>query len=139
MTGNLRDVAPHRDRSARDPEGKRALFSASAEPPDPTERGAGATATTGAESRAAAPSTPSTPTGATASADSTGATGGSRSGTVVVECASCGERTRLDYFDFALLNLPISFFLPIPGRRFKHRMTCPACSRWTWLEARWHE
>lgn len=122
MTGNLRDVAPHRDRSGRDPAGKRALFSTPTD--SPTVPPAHAPV-----EPAAPPAEPAAP----------GVQGDPEPRTVVVECGECGETTRLSYFDFALLNLPISFFLPIPGRRFKHRMTCPACSRWTWLEARWRE
>lgn len=118
MTGNLRDFSPRSERAGRDPSGKSAIFSptseksSSAAPPD-----------TEVESRVARSESHDPP----------------RAGTLVVECSSCEERTRVTFFDFALLNLPLGFFVPVPGRRFKHRMTCPACSSWTWVEAHWLE
>jgi hypothetical protein len=121
MTGNLRDFGPRSERARRDPSGKRAIFSASSED-----------------------SAPGSPPGVAATPEIDRperpvSNDPARPGTLVVECSSCGERTRVTYFDFALLNLPLGFYVPIPGRRFKHRMTCPACSRWTWVGARWLE
>ncbi|MCZ7535740.1 MAG: hypothetical protein M5T61_07270 [Acidimicrobiia bacterium] len=116
MTGNLRDFNTRSERSGRDPSGKRAIFSAASEDP-----GAGAVPTATTPPERTAPHDPPRP------------------GTLVVECSSCNARTRVTYFDFALLNLPLGFVVPLPGRRFKHRMTCPACSRWTWVEACWLE
>jgi hypothetical protein len=61
-----------------------------------------------------------------------------RPGTVMIECSGCGESTRLSYVDFALSTLPFSLWLPpIPQIRFNRRMTCPACSEWTWVRAHW--
>ena len=61
-----------------------------------------------------------------------------RPGTVVVECSSCGASTRVSYVDFALSTLPFSLWLPpVPSIRFNRRMTCPACSEWTWVRAHW--
>jgi hypothetical protein len=61
-----------------------------------------------------------------------------RPGTVVIECSSCGASTRVSYVDFALGALPFSVWLPpLPSLRYNRRMTCPACSRWTWVRAHW--
>ena len=61
-----------------------------------------------------------------------------RPGTVMLECSGCGESTRLSYLDFALSTLPFSLWLPpIPQIHFNRRMTCPACSEWTWVRAHW--
>jgi len=118
MTGNLRDFTPRSERAARNPAGKRAIFSASSEEP-------------------LSPDPPGTPVEALP--ERSESHDAPRAGTVVVECSSCKERTRVTYFDFALLNLPFALFVPIPGRRFKHRMSCPACGSWTWVEAHWLE
>src|SRR3954468_12937863 len=58
-----------------------------------------------------------------------------RVGTLVVECSACDARTRVNYLDFLLMNLPVGVWLPLPGLEFNRRMTCPACNRWTWLQA----
>jgi hypothetical protein len=61
-----------------------------------------------------------------------------RPGTLVVACASCGESTRVSYFDFVLANLPFAVWLPpLPNMQFNRRMTCPACSEWAWMRAHW--
>ena len=61
-----------------------------------------------------------------------------RPGTVLVECSSCGASTRESYVDFALGTLPFSLWLPpVAGIKFNRRMTCPACSEWTWVRAHW--
>ena len=63
-----------------------------------------------------------------------------RPGTVVIECSRCGASTRVSYVDFAMIALPFSIWLPpIPSIRFNRRMTCPACSEWTWVRAHWLE
>jgi hypothetical protein len=62
-----------------------------------------------------------------------------RAGTLVVECSACDARTRVNYLDFVLMNLPIGVWLPLPGLQFNRRMTCPACGQWTWLQAHWFE
>ncbi len=53
-----------------------------------------------------------------------------RRGALRVECSSCGSVTRMGLFDFALLQLPIGWW--IPGKVFDHRMTCPVCRRRVW-------
>jgi hypothetical protein len=61
-----------------------------------------------------------------------------RPGTLVVECHSCGESTRVSYVDFVLANLPFAVWLPpLPNIPFNRRMTCPACSEWAWMRAHW--
>lgn len=95
-------------RRHRDPSGKAALFS-----------------------QGAAPVETSVDTPATASDHHR------RPATLVLECSNCGRDTRVNYFDFALLNLPFNLWLPLPGLHFNHRMTCPTCGEWTWLRANW--
>jgi hypothetical protein len=97
-----------------DPLGKRALFSA-AEPPPPAN---------------------GTPTG-TMRKESlfTASEGGRRFGTAVVECSSCGARTRLSWAEFAWRHLPV--WLWIPWLRHSQFMSCPACERRTWLGVAW--
>jgi hypothetical protein len=61
-----------------------------------------------------------------------------RPGTLVVECSGCGESTRMTYVDFAIAHLPFSIWLPPLGQLpFNRRMTCPACTEWTWVRAHW--
>jgi|APFre7841882630_1041343.scaffolds.fasta_scaffold148885_2 hypothetical protein len=56
-------------------------------------------------------------------------------GTVVLECSACHSRSRVSYLDFAIRQLPVSFWTP--WRHFSRFMTCPACGHRTWLAARW--
>ncbi|MCZ7529539.1 MAG: hypothetical protein M5U31_03890 [Acidimicrobiia bacterium] len=58
-----------------------------------------------------------------------------QAGTVVLECSSCGARTRVPYTEFARRHLP--FWLWIPGKRHSRLMRCPACEERTWVGARW--
>ncbi len=59
-------------------------------------------------------------------------------GTVVVECNACGDSTPVSYLDFARANVPIAVWLPpVPGLHFNRYMSCPACSRRTWVRAHW--
>ena len=97
-----------------DPLGKRALFSAVEAPP--AANGA-PTATMKKEALF------------TASEE------GRRLGTVVVECSSCGARTRLSLAEFAWRHLPV--WLWIPWLRYSRYMSCPACERRTWLGVAW--
>ena len=97
-----------------DPLGKRALFSA-AEPP----RAANG-APTGTMTKEALFS---------ASEDAR------RVGTVVVECSTCGARTRLGWAEFAWRHLPL--WLWVPWLRHSRFMSCPACDKRTWLAVNW--
>lgn len=56
-------------------------------------------------------------------------------GTVVVECSSCGARSRLGLFEFASRHLP--FWLWVPWLRYSNMMACPACERRTWVGVSW--
>ena len=97
-----------------DPMGKRALFSAVESP-----RAANG-APTGTMSKEAL---------------FTASEGGRRLATVVVECSSCGARTRLSWTEFAWRHLPM--WLWIPWLRYSRFMSCPACDRRTWLGVAW--
>jgi hypothetical protein len=97
-----------------DPLGKRALFSAAEAP------GVGNGAPGGAMKKEAL---------------FTASEGGRRFGTVVVECSSCGARSRLTWAEFALRHLPV--WLWIPWLRCSRFMSCPACERRTWLGVAW--
>jgi hypothetical protein len=109
MTSNLRDLPRQR---RRDPSGKAALFSHGAPP---------------LISEDFEPEPPSRDVPVR------------RPATLVLECSACDARTRVNYFDFLLLNLPVGVWLPLPGLHFNHRMTCPNCGQWTWLRAKWLE
>jgi hypothetical protein len=97
-----------------DPMGKRALFSG-VEPPR-----AGNGAPTGTMKKEAL---------------FTASEGGRRLGTVVVECSTCGARTRLGLGEFAWRHLPL--WLWVPWMRYSRFMSCPACDRRTWLAVNW--
>lgn len=58
-----------------------------------------------------------------------------RPGTLVVECSSCGGRSRVSYVEFARRQLPLTLWFP--WQRHSRLMTCPACGRRTWLAAHW--
>lgn len=114
-----------RERRTRDPLGKAALFSA----PD-------------------APSVGTADTGADAHTDSeTHGRGATQLfsrpeaglGTLMVDCAACGRRTRVTYSEWAALHLPVWLWMPVPGRTHRHWLRCPACRRFAWLRARWME
>jgi len=120
MSGNLRDVTRRTRTDERDPTGKAALF----------------TGVTGTRP----PVSPTVSAGTHSSEMSTAPLPGTRKpGTLVVECSACSSRTRVDYVEFALLNLPFALWLPLPGRRYNRRMRCPACAEWVWVRASWLE
>lgn len=58
-----------------------------------------------------------------------------RCGTVVVDCSSCGARTRLGLVEFAWRHLPV--WLWIPWARHSNWMSCPVCERRAWLGVSW--
>jgi hypothetical protein len=58
-----------------------------------------------------------------------------RLGTVVVECSTCGARSRLGWGEFAWRHLPVGLWLP--WLRYSQYMSCPACDRRTWLGVAW--
>jgi hypothetical protein len=61
-----------------------------------------------------------------------------RPGTLVIECSACHESSRMTYVDFVLANLPFSMWLPpLRALPYNRRMTCPACTEWTWVRAHW--
>lgn len=64
-------------------------------------------------------------------------TGPRQVGTVIVECSSCGTRTRSTLVDLGVRLLSISAWLP--GRRHSHWMRCPGCDRHTWCRIGWTE
>jgi hypothetical protein len=110
MPGNLRDVS--HSRRHRDPSGKGALFSHEV------------------PLIAAVPDAP-------APIDTERDVTPRRAASVVVECSACDTKTRVSYFDFVLMNLPVGVWLPLPGLQFNHRMTCPSCGQWTWQQVHW--
>ena len=98
-----------------DPLGKRALFSVTEPPRAANSRPA--TATMRKESLFSA------------------SEGGRRFGSLVVECSSCGARSRLSWAEFAWRHLPA--WLWFPWLRYSQFMSCPACERRTWLGVAW--
>jgi hypothetical protein len=99
-----------------DPLGKRALFSTTAASPA-VPNGLPAVGTITKESLFSA------------------SEGARRFGTVVVECSSCGARTRVGWGEFAWRHLPLGAWLP--WLRYSQYMSCPACDRRTWLGVAW--
>lgn len=57
-----------------------------------------------------------------------------RAGPVTIECSRCGATTRVGVGD-ALRRL-VRFSLWVPGRTYSRRLTCPACSRRSWVRLR---
>jgi hypothetical protein len=51
-------------------------------------------------------------------------------GPFAVECQRCRTVSRVGLLDMVIFQFPVGFWLP--GRRFDHRMTCPACRARTW-------
>ncbi len=98
-----------------DPKGKRALFEAPVEAP--------------ADHLRAGPER--------AGRDALFSTGKHESGTALVECDSCGARTRLGLPDLGVRLL--SFTAWIPGRKYGHWMVCPTCHHRTWCRIGWSE
>jgi hypothetical protein len=101
----------------RDPRGKRALFEAPA-------------ATAAETSPTEAPRR---------GRDALFSTSRREPGTVVVECSSCGARTRVALTDAIRRLLSFSLFVPLLKPRQPHRITCPACRRRTWCRIGWTE
>lgn len=95
----------------RDVQGKRALFSVPGDPASPS----GARGDEGKDALYSAATR--------------------RLGTLVVECSSCGGRSRVSYVDFARRQMPLTLWFP--WQRHSRLMTCPACGRRTWLAAHW--
>jgi hypothetical protein len=62
-----------------------------------------------------------------------------RAGTLVVDCSSCGRRTRVTYVEFAALHFPVWAWIPSPARSHRHWLRCPACRGFAWLRAGWLE
>jgi hypothetical protein len=58
-----------------------------------------------------------------------------RSGTVVVECAACGEHKRVQTSEAVARILRVSLWVPL----IKHNrwMRCPSCERRTWCRVGW--
>ena len=118
MSDTLRPVTRRATRERHDPTGKAALFSGVGDFADPP---------------------PITDDDSDEHADGTDALYSAewRPFTVAIECSACGRRTRLSLLDFALANLPVGLWFPVPGMRFNRRMTCPSCAQWAWVRARW--
>jgi hypothetical protein len=57
-------------------------------------------------------------------------TGPRRAGTVVVACSGCTASTRTSLLDLGLRMMNLAAW--IPGRRYGHRLRCPACRELTW-------
>jgi hypothetical protein len=107
MSGYLREVGHRPDRPARDPMGKAALFSDGRDVDFAEQE-------------------------ASPAADTRGP------GTVVIECSACGQSTRVSYVGFVIDSLPFSIWLPpLPALWFNRKMTCPACTEFTWVRAHW--
>jgi hypothetical protein len=58
-----------------------------------------------------------------------------RPGTVLVDCESCGERSRVSLVDLGIRLLTVSAWLP--ARPYAHWMRCPGCEHRTWCRIDW--
>ncbi|MGZ4676970.1 MAG: hypothetical protein ACXVJ7_18750 [Acidimicrobiia bacterium] len=56
-------------------------------------------------------------------------------GTLVLECETCGARSRVGYVELARRSLPLPLWFP--WRRHARLARCPACERRTWLAEHW--
>ncbi|MCU1455438.1 MAG: hypothetical protein JWN46_3584 [Acidimicrobiales bacterium] len=64
-------------------------------------------------------------------------TGPRRNGTVVVSCAGCDARSRINLTDLGMRLATVSVWLPI--RKHSHWMRCPSCGRRTWCQIGWQD
>ena len=55
-------------------------------------------------------------------------------GPIHLDCARCGETSRLGVLDTARRLL--SFSLWVPGRTYSRRLRCPACKQRSWVRLR---
>ena len=62
-----------------------------------------------------------------------------QAGTLVLDCSTCRQRTRVTYAEFAALHVPVWLWIPAPLQTHRHWLRCPACHKYTWLRARWLE
>jgi hypothetical protein len=60
-----------------------------------------------------------------------------RPGTLVVECGSCGARTRVTWVALARRSLPVPVWRP--WDRYSRLVRCPVCERRSWLAMRWFD
>jgi hypothetical protein len=63
-------------------------------------------------------------------------TGPRQVGTVVITCASCRSRSRINLTDLTVRLLSISLW--IPKRSHPHWMRCPSCERHQWCRIDWN-
>ncbi len=61
--------------------------------------------------------------------------GARRAGTVVIDCAHCGIRSRVSVVEAVVRILAISFWLP--AKRYGHWLQCPSCQRRSWVHIHW--
>ena len=64
-------------------------------------------------------------------------TGPRQPGTVVISCASCRARSRINLTDLGMRFLTGSAW--IPGRRNGHFVRCPSCNLRTWCSIGWQD
>jgi len=58
-----------------------------------------------------------------------------RPGTVTIDCAHCGVRSRVSLVEAVVRILSISLWFP--GKRFSRWMQCPSCQRRSWVRVEW--
>ena len=101
-----------------DPKGKRALFEAPPvheEDPIADDPLVGGAATGGQEALYSA--------------------GPHRTGTVTIDCANCGVRTRVSVVDAMVRIVSLSAW--IPTKRYSRWLQCPNCQRRSWVRVHW--
>lgn len=62
-------------------------------------------------------------------------TGDHRPGTVVIDCARCGARTRVSLIDALVRVMSLSAWLPM--KRYSRWLQCPNCQTRSWVKMEW--
>jgi len=61
--------------------------------------------------------------------------GGHRPGTVLIDCANCGVRSRVSLIEAMVRVVSISLWWP--GKRYSRWLQCPSCQRRSWVRIDW--
>ena len=59
---------------------------------------------------------------------------GDDTGPIKIDCARCGETTRVSIID--AMGRIVRFSYWIPRRTYSHRLSCPACGKRSWTRIR---
>jgi hypothetical protein len=62
-----------------------------------------------------------------------------RPGTVIIECSSCRNRSRVSLAEVARRFMTGSAWVPLLRPAHPHWLRCPGCERWRWCRIGWTE